>query len=107
MTTPVTHFIPTRETIEQTYALIAPYLRVTPILETGGASLGGPAVPIVFKLEHLQHAGSFKARGAFANLKLRRVPAAGTHYTILSAAHAPALARDLDAALRDSTSTTA
>jgi threonine dehydratase len=29
------------------------------------------------KLEHLQHGGSFKTRGAFANLLLREVPAAG------------------------------
>jgi threonine dehydratase len=77
MTTPVTHSIPTREAIEQTYALIQPYVRVTPILHTSGASLGGPEVPVVFKLEQLQHSGSFKARGAFANLKLRQVPAAG------------------------------
>jgi threonine dehydratase len=77
MTAPVAHLIPTREAIEQTYALIAPHLRVTPILQTGGAGLGGPDVPIVFKLEHLQHAGSFKARGAFANMLLRPVPASG------------------------------
>jgi threonine dehydratase len=32
---------------------------------------------LIFKLELLQHAGSFKARGAFANLLLRNVPAAG------------------------------
>jgi threonine dehydratase len=31
----------------------------------------------VFKLEQLQHSGSFKARGAFANLLLRPIPAAG------------------------------
>jgi len=31
----------------------------------------------LFKLEHMQHSGSFKARGAFANLLLREVPAAG------------------------------
>ena len=29
------------------------------------------------KLEQLQHAGSFKTRGAFANLLLRQIPAAG------------------------------
>jgi threonine dehydratase len=34
-------------------------------------------VPLLFKLELLQHSGSFKARGAFANLLLREVPAAG------------------------------
>ena len=31
----------------------------------------------MLKLEHLQHGGSFKARGAFANLLLRDIPAAG------------------------------
>jgi threonine dehydratase len=69
--------IPTRQAIEQTYALILPHLRVTPVLHTGGAGFGGPAVPLTLKLEQLQHAGSFKARGAFANLMLRTVPAAG------------------------------
>jgi threonine dehydratase len=34
-------------------------------------------LPVTFKLEMLQHSGSFKARGAFANLLLRRTPAAG------------------------------
>ena len=34
-------------------------------------------MPLTLKLEQLQHAGSFKARGAFANLMLRKVPAAG------------------------------
>ena len=34
-------------------------------------------MPLTLKLEQLQHAGSFKARGAFANLMLRTVPAAG------------------------------
>ena len=32
---------------------------------------------VVLKLEHLQHTGSFKARGAFANLLLRDVPDVG------------------------------
>ena len=39
---------------------------------------GGPGLPAVtLKLEQLQCAGSFKARGAFANLLLRDVPPAG------------------------------
>ena len=33
--------------------------------------------PLVLKLELLQHAGSFKPRGAFTNLLTRHVPAAG------------------------------
>jgi threonine dehydratase len=32
---------------------------------------------LVFKLESMQHAGSFKSRGAFANLLMREVPAGG------------------------------
>ncbi len=68
---------PGRATIEETYARIAPRLRLTPILRTGAAGFGGPPVPLTLKLEQLQHAGSFKARGAFANLMLRTVPAAG------------------------------
>jgi threonine dehydratase len=68
--------------IRATYEVIRPYVRRTPVLEidqadvTGSASgAGGPGV--VLKLEQLQVAGSFKARGAFANLLLRDVPAAG------------------------------
>jgi len=68
---------PGRAAIEQTYARIAPHLRLTPVLRTSGGGFGGPAVPLTLKLEQLQHAGSFKARGAFANLMLRAVPAAG------------------------------
>lgn len=67
----------TRQAIASTALRIAPHLRVTPVLQTGADSLGGPAVPITLKLELLQHAGSFKARGAFANLLLRDVPPAG------------------------------
>lgn len=68
---------PGRAAIEQTYARIAPHLRLTPVLRTDGAGFGAPAGPLTLKLEQLQHAGSFKARGAFANLMLRAVPAAG------------------------------
>lgn len=67
----------TRQAIAATAVRIAPHLRVTPVLQTGAASLGGPAVPLTLKLELLQHGGSFKARGAFANLLLRDVPPAG------------------------------
>src|SRR5262249_11887692 len=38
---------------------------------------GLPGIALVLKLEQLQHAGSFKARGAFANLLMREVPEAG------------------------------
>ena len=66
-----------RTAIEATYRVIAPYLRVTPVVEVRGEDFGLSACTLVFKLEQLQHSGSFKARGAFANLLLRDVPAAG------------------------------
>ena len=66
-----------RDAIAATAALIAPYLRATPIVEVDAAELGLPPFPLTLKLEQLQHAGSFKTRGAFANLLLREVPPAG------------------------------
>lgn len=56
---------------------LVPHVRRTPIVEIDGAELGFDGVSLVFKLELLQHTGSFKARGALANLLLRDVPAAG------------------------------
>ena len=67
----------TRTRIAETDALIRPYVRRTPNVMADGADFGLPPGPLVFKLEQLQHSGSFKARGAFANLLLRDVPAAG------------------------------
>ena len=66
-----------RARIEATWSAIRPHVRVTPVVEANGADFGLAAVPLVFKLEQLQHAGSFKTRGAFANLLLRTIPAAG------------------------------
>src|SRR5437879_874462 len=65
------------EAIARTYELIRPHIRRTPILETDGADFGLSSLPLVFKLELLQHAGSFKTRGAFTNLLTRQVPPAG------------------------------
>jgi len=58
-------------------ALIRRYVRCTPVLSTDRADFGLDPGPLVLKLEHLQHSGSFKVRGAFANLLLRSVPEAG------------------------------
>ena len=66
-----------RERIQQTEAVIRPHIRRTPILEVDGADFGLDSIRIVFKLELFQHAGSFKARGAFTNILTREVPAAG------------------------------
>src|SRR6266852_6548744 len=67
----------TRESIESTYESIKPFIRTTPVVEIAGDDLGLPGVTLIVKLELLQHSGSFKARGAFANLLLRDVPEAG------------------------------
>ena len=66
-----------RKEITQAYRRIRPHIRKTPLVEASGADFGLGAFDAVFKLESLQHSGSFKARGAFANLLLRKVPAAG------------------------------
>lgn len=58
-------------------AVIRPYVRLTPVITIDRAELDLPAGPLTLKLEQLQHSGSFKARGAFANLLLRDLPAAG------------------------------
>jgi threonine dehydratase len=69
--------IPDRASIEAAEKRIRPYVRRTPVLEVRGEDFGiGPAT-LVFKLELLQHAGSFKARGAFTNLLTREIPSAG------------------------------
>jgi threonine dehydratase len=67
----------TRERIQATERLIRPYIRRTPVMEVPGTDFGLGVAPLSFKLEFCQHAGSFKARGAFANLLSRGIPAAG------------------------------
>ncbi len=67
----------TREAIAATYARIRPHIRQTPVLEMSAGDLGLQSFAPFLKLEFTQHAGSFKARGAFANLLMREVPAAG------------------------------
>ena len=63
--------------IERAEQLIRPYVRRTPNLALDPADLGIACGALLLKLEQLQHTGSFKARGAFANLLLRDVPPAG------------------------------
>src|SRR5215467_7010441 len=67
----------TRERIAATEGVIRPHIRRTPLLKADLADFGLPPGPLTVKLEMLQHSGSFKARGAFANLLLRRAPQAG------------------------------
>ncbi len=57
-------------------ARIAPWVRRTPIVESGPGSLGLQQ-SVVMKLECLQHSGSFKARGSFNSALALEVPDAG------------------------------
>jgi threonine dehydratase len=63
--------------IRATYSAIAPHIRRTPIIEVDASDFGLKSTQLVLKLELLQHAGSFKARGAFTSLLTREVPRAG------------------------------
>src|SRR5262249_53200380 len=64
-----------RKRIEEVAAVIAPYVRVPPVVTLSGADFGLAPFSLTLKLELLQHSGAFKARGAFANLLLRPLPA--------------------------------
>ncbi|MDB5039843.1 MAG: threonine dehydratase [Candidatus Eremiobacteraeota bacterium] len=66
-----------RDAIAATAREIAPYVRRTPVVVVDGADFGLRPFRLTVKLEQLQHAGSFKTRGAFANLLQRPAPAAG------------------------------
>ena len=66
-----------RQQIAAVEKIIRPHVRRTPILVAAGADFRLDSISLIFKLEFLQHAGSFKARGAFANLLTRKVPNAG------------------------------
>jgi threonine dehydratase len=66
-----------QEDIAAAARLIRPHIRRTPVIEVSGADFGLDAMDLSLKLELLQHSGSFKARGAFANLLMREVPPVG------------------------------
>src|SRR5450432_3626487 len=67
----------TRDQIQSAYARIAPHIRRTPVVDVDSADFNLNLGMLTLKLELLQHAGSFKSRGAFNNLLTRKVPAAG------------------------------
>jgi threonine dehydratase len=66
-----------RAAISAVAEIIRPHIRRTPVISVDAADFGLAPRPLTFKLELLQHAGSFKSRGAFANLLTRQIPAAG------------------------------
>lgn len=63
-----------RKDIAAAHDKIAGHIRRTPVVEI---NVDGIAQPVALKLELLQHSGSFKARGAFANLLTSQPPKAG------------------------------
>lgn len=68
MTDGTTSAAPDPRKIDAAGRLIRPHVRVTPIIELPASQLTDQAAwaetSLVLKLEHLQHSGSFKARGA-------------------------------------------
>jgi threonine dehydratase len=64
-----------RAEVRRVHEVIRPHVRRTPVVQVERGALA--SAPVVLKLEQLQRSGSFKARGAFANLLLRDVPPAG------------------------------
>ena len=71
------HIMVGRAEIESTEHVIRRHVRRTPVIEVDGADFDLPAGPVSLKLECFQHAGSFKTRGAFANLLTRDIPEVG------------------------------
>ena len=65
-----------RDEVEQAAGRIAGHVRQTPILPMEAGAFRSPCA-VVLKLELLQHAGSFKPRGAFNRVLAAEVPASG------------------------------
>lgn len=63
-----------RTTITEAAIRIAPFIRRTPVIDI---AVPGIEKPVCLKLELFQHTGSFKPRGAFANLVGTQIPKAG------------------------------
>ncbi len=66
-----------RAAIQHMERRIRPYVRWTPNFDVEPVDFGLTARRLVLKLELLQHTGSFKVRGAFANLLSRPIPGGG------------------------------
>ena len=77
LTPPDVVTVVTSQGIRNVEPVIRRYVRRTPVVTVDRADFGLPPGPLVLKLEQLQHSGSFKVRGAFANLLLRDMPKAG------------------------------
>jgi threonine dehydratase len=66
-----------RTAIAAMEGVVRPHIRRTPTVQARGSDFGFSPCALTFKLEQLQHAGSFKTRGAFANLLARPIPSQG------------------------------
>jgi threonine dehydratase len=66
-----------RSSIASMLQTVRPFVRTTPAIQLEASDFDLGPFMLTLKLEQLQHAGSFKTRGAFANLLRREVPAAG------------------------------
>src|SRR3954451_18808524 len=67
-----------QEDIRAAYARAQPHVRRTAAIRIDAADFGlSLQHPLTFKLEFLQHTGTFKPRGAFNNLLSRDVPKGG------------------------------
>jgi threonine dehydratase len=62
-----------RDAIIEAHQRIAPYIRRTPLMKLNDRAFGLECA-VTFKLEYLQHAGSFKSRGAFNTLIKKATP---------------------------------
>ena len=60
--------IPTPEMIAAVRRELAPFVATTPVFARSGIAAGPAGATLEFKFEMLQNAGTFKARGAFANI---------------------------------------
>src|ERR1700676_4551314 len=67
----------TPDRVAQTERLLRRHVRHTPTVHVDLKDFGLQPRPVALKLECLQHSGSFKARGAFANLLTRPIPPCG------------------------------
>lgn len=63
--------------IRATCDAIARHIRRTPVITLASTELDLGDFSLTLKLEFLQHSGSFKARGAFANLTRGSIPSSG------------------------------
>jgi threonine dehydratase len=76
--------IPDSAAIDEAAARLVGHIRQTPVLRVSGANFGLP-YGLVLKLEFLQHAGSFKPRGAFNRILAARAQTAMPVHGVIAA----------------------